>query len=104
MTERIALVTGGSRGLGKNAALKLADKGVGILLTWNSSQQEALDVVREIEQKGMKAAALQLNVGDVTHFDAFARQVEEKLHEVWQRSSFDYLLNNAGVGLYAPLC
>jgi len=54
MTERIALVTGGSRGLGKNAALKLAAKGVGIILTWNRSQQEALDVVREIEQKGVR--------------------------------------------------
>ncbi|MDU4842880.1 MULTISPECIES: SDR family NAD(P)-dependent oxidoreductase [Leclercia] len=102
MTERIALVTGGSRGLGKNAALKLADKGVGILLTWNRSQQEALEVVREIELKGVKAAALQLNVGEVASFDAFTGQVRETLHSVWQRNSFDYLLNNAGVGLYAP--
>ena len=91
MTERIALVTGGSRGLGKNAALKLADRGVGILLTWNRSQQEALDVVREIEQKGVKAAALQLNVGDIASFELFARQMEEKLQALWQRNSFDYL-------------
>ncbi|MHA1002521.1 SDR family NAD(P)-dependent oxidoreductase [Leclercia pneumoniae] len=102
MSERIAIVTGGSRGLGKNAALKLAAKGVGIILTWNSSQQEALDVVREIEQKGAKAAALQLNVGEVAGFEHFAQQVGEALRQHWQRDSFDYLLNNAGVGLYAP--
>jgi len=96
-------VTGGSRGLGKNAALKLAEKGVGILLTWNSGEQDALEVVREIEQKGGKAAALQLNVGDVASFEHFARQVQETLQQQWQRDSFDYLLNNAGVGLYAPL-
>ncbi len=102
MSERIAIVTGGSRGLGKNAALKLAAKGVGIILTWNSSQQEALDVVREIEQKGVKAAALQLNVGEVAGFEHFAQQVGETLRQHWQCDSFDYLLNNAGVGLYAP--
>jgi len=102
MTERIALVTGGSRGLGKNAALKLAAKGVGIILTWNRSQQEAQDVVREIEQKGVKAAAIQLNVGDVAGFEAFAAEVGEKLSTLWQRDTFDYLLNNAGVGLYTP--
>lgn len=102
MTERIAIVTGGSRGLGKNAALKLAAKGVGILLTYNRSEQEALEVVREIEQKGVKATALQLNVGDIASFEQFATKVSEKLHSVWQRNTFDYLLNNAGVGLYAP--
>ena len=58
MTQRIALVTGGSRGLGKNAALKLAAKGTDILLTYHSNRQAALEVVAEIEQKGVKAAAL----------------------------------------------
>lgn len=56
MTQRIALVTGGSRGLGKNAALKLAAKGTDIILTWRSNQQAALDVVAEIERTGVKAA------------------------------------------------
>lgn len=102
MSERIALVTGGSRGLGKNAALKLAADGTGIVLTYNRSQQEALDVVHEIQQKGVNAAALQLNVGDITSFDHFARQLQETLKTVWQRETFDYLLNNAGTGLYAP--
>lgn len=102
MNERIALVTGGSRGLGKNAVLKLAAEGVGIILTWNSSQQEALDVVHEIEANGGKAAALQLNVGDIASFEGFAQRMQETLHSVWQRDRFDYLVNNAGTGLYAP--
>lgn len=102
MNERIALVTGGSRGLGKNAVLKLAAEGVGIILTWNSSQQEALDVVHEIEANGGKAAALQLNVGDIASFEGFAQRMHETLHSLWQRDRFDYLVNNAGTGLYAP--
>ena len=102
MRERIALVTGGSRGLGKNAVLKLAAEGTDIILTWSSSQQEAQEVVREIEGKGRKAAALQLNVGDTASFARFAQQVKETLTHVWQRDTFDYLVNNAGTGLYAP--
>ncbi|EPZ8970434.1 SDR family NAD(P)-dependent oxidoreductase [Enterobacter hormaechei] len=102
MLERIALVTGGSRGLGKNAVLKLAAEGTDIILTWNSSQQEAQEVVHEIEGIGRKAAALQLNVGDTASFARFAQQVKETLTHVWQRDTFDYLVNNAGTGLYAP--
>ncbi len=101
MTQRIALVTGGSRGLGKNAALKLAAKGTDILLTYHSNRQAALDVVAEIE-KGVKAAALALNVGDSTTFDAFASEVAQVLAQKWGRTTFDYLLNNAGIGLNAP--
>lgn len=101
MTQHIALVTGGSRGLGKNAALKLAAKGTGIILTYNNNAEEAQNVVREIEQKGVKAVALQLNVGNITGFDAFARNVQEQLKSVWQRETFDYLLNNAGIGISA---
>lgn len=100
MTQRIAIVTGGSRGLGKNAALKLAAKGTDIILTWNRNQQEAENVVREIEQKGAKAVALQLDVSDVGGFDAFALEVQKQLKAVWDRDSFDYLLNNAGTGLH----
>ena len=102
MTQRIALVTGGSRGLGKNAALKLADKGTDILFTYHSQLQAARDVVAEIEQKGRKAAAIQLNVGDSASFAAFASEVKTQLHTHWNRETFDYLVNNAGIGLYAP--
>lgn len=99
MTQRIALVTGGSHGLGKNAVLKLAAKGTDILLTYHSNRQAALDVVAEIEQKGVKAAALALNVGDISSFDAFASEVAQVLAQKWGRTTFDYLLNNAGIGL-----
>lgn len=100
MTQRIALVTGGSRGLGKNAALKLADRGTDIIFTYNSQLQAALDMVAEIEQKGRKAAAIQLNVSDVAGFESFAREVQAQLKSMWNRESFDYLVNNAGIGLY----
>ena len=99
MTQPIALVTGGSRGLGKNAALKLAAKGTDIILTYHSNQQAAREVVQEIEQKGGKAAALALNVGDTANFESFAQNVADVLKQRWQRDTFDYLLNNAGVGL-----
>lgn len=102
MTQRIALVTGGSRGLGKNAALKLAAKGTDILLTYHSNRQPALEVVAEIEQKGVKAAALALNVGDPSTFDAFASEVAQVQAQKWGRTTFDYLLNNAGIGLNVP--
>ena len=102
MTQRIALVTGGSRGLGKNAALKLAAKGTDLLLTYHSNRQAALEVVAEIEQKGVKSAALALNAGDPSTFDAFASEVAQVLAQKWGRTTFDYLLNNAGIGLNVP--
>lgn len=99
MTQRIAIVTGGSRGLGKNAALKLAERGISIILTYNSQRQEAEKVVSEIELKGVKAVALQLNVADSSTFPDFVKEVKAQLKDVWQRDSFDYLLNNAGTGI-----
>ena len=101
MTQPIALVTGGSRGLGKNAVLKLAAQGTDIIFTYNSQRDAARDVVAEIEQKGAKAVALQLNVSDVASFVTFTQQVKEALNQVWGRETFDYLVNNAGIGLYA---
>lgn len=101
MTQRIALVTGGSRGLGKNAVLKLAAQGTDIIFTYNSQRDAALEVVAEIEQKGAKAVALQLNVSDVASFATFTQQVKEALNQVWGHETFDYLVNNAGIGLYA---
>ena len=101
MTQRIALVTGGSRGLGKNAVLKLAAQGTDIIFTYNSQRDAALEVVSEIEQTGAKAVALQLNVSDVASFATFTQQVKEALNQVWGRETFDYLVNNAGIGLYA---
>ncbi len=102
MSEKIALITGGSRGLGQNAALKLAEKGVDIILTWHSKEQEAQAVVAKIQALGARAVALHLDVGDSSCFDAFAERVRETLQKEWQRDSFDYLFNNAGTGLYTP--
>lgn len=97
MNNKIALITGGSRGLGKNTALQLAAKGIDVILTYHSKRDEALAVVKEIEDKGQKAAALQLNTGDIKSFDEFINQVSQTLKEKWGRDTFDFLVNNAGV-------
>ncbi|MEM7587315.1 MAG: SDR family oxidoreductase [Acidobacteriota bacterium] len=101
MTERIALITGGSRGLGRSAALKLADHGVGVVLTYLSRSAEAEDVVAQIEQRGGRAAALQLDTGDTTGFEDFTQRFTATLERMWQRPTFDYLVNNAGLGIHA---
>lgn len=103
MTNKIAIITGGSRGLGKSAALKLAQQGVDVIITYHSKEAEAHAVVAEIESRGSKAAALQLDVGDSHAFDAFAARVQQVLTQKWQRNSFDFLVNNAGVGIYNPI-
>lgn len=102
MSEKIALITGGSRGLGLNAALKLAEKGVDVILTYHSQQQQAQAAVQQIEALGARGLALQLDVADSSRFDDFAAAVKEQLALIWQRDSFDYLLNNAGTGLHQP--
>jgi NAD(P)-dependent dehydrogenase (short-subunit alcohol dehydrogenase family) len=101
MNHKIAVITGGSRGLGENAALKLAAKGVDVILTYRSKQPEADGVVQRIEALGARAVALQLDVGDSKSFVAFAAEVKKQLKAVWQREHFDYLLNNAGTALHA---
>ena len=100
--KKIAIVTGGSRGLGKNMALSLAKKGTDLIITYHSKKEEALAVVSEIEQMGQKAVALQLNVGDVTTFDSFFSQVSINLHETFHTDKFDFLVNNAGIGKHVP--
>jgi NAD(P)-dependent dehydrogenase (short-subunit alcohol dehydrogenase family) len=99
--EKIALVTGGSRGLGKDMALKLAARGIDVLLTYNSQKEEAMTVVAEIKKLGRKAAALQLNAGDVKTFDAFFNEVTKSLKENFGTDRFDFLINNAGLGAFA---
>jgi len=100
--NKIALVTGGSRGLGRNMAISLAKKGIDVVLTYNSNQQEADKVVAEIQSLGQKAAAFQLNAGDIPSFDKFFQQVTAHLKEHTGSSNFDFLINNAGTALYAP--
>jgi len=97
MNNKIALITGGSRGLGKNMALRLAEQGSDVILTFNSKENEALEVVKEIEGKGRRAEALQLNVGETKSFDDFISRVSQILKEKWERNTFDFLINNAGV-------
>ena len=101
--QKIALVTGGSRGLGKNMALSLANKGIDVVLTYHSKQEEAKAVVAEIEQMGVKAVALQLNTGEAGSFDAFVGQLTNALTNTFGTDRFDFLINNAGVGVYASI-
>lgn len=98
---KIALVTGGSRGLGRAMALHLARHRRDIILTYRSAQAEADAVVREIEGFGRKALALRLDVSDSSTFEAFAKDVAARLAETWQRSHFDFLVNHAGIGIHA---
>lgn len=100
--KKIALVTGGSRGLGRNASISLAQKGIDVVLTYNSNKQDADQVVAEIESLGQKASAFQLNAGNVRSFDDFFKQVTSHLKEHTGSTNFDFLINNAGTALYAP--
>jgi len=100
-TSKIAIVTGGSRGLGKDMVLSIASKGLGVILTYNSQKAEADSVVKEIEKLGQKAVALQLNVTNIKSFDNFAKQVRDVLVGQFKTDKFNYLVNNAGTGIHA---
>jgi NAD(P)-dependent dehydrogenase (short-subunit alcohol dehydrogenase family) len=99
---KIALVTGSSRGLGKNMALALAKKGIDVIVTYRSSETEANSVVSEIEAMGSKAVALQLDTSNTKTFESFVEQVKQSLQDKWQTEQIDFLVNNAGIGVYAP--
>lgn len=99
---KIALITGGSRGLGRNTALAMAKQEVDVVLTYQSKQAAAQTVVEEITALGRKAVALQLDVAQVKTFDAFASTLKQALQTHFQAEKFDFLVNNAGTGLTAP--
>lgn len=99
----ITLITGGSRGLGRNTALSIARKGGDVILTYRNSADAADAVVAEIEAMGRKARALQLDTGKIDTFAAFAQNVTAALQETWNRDTFDHLVNNAGEGINVPL-
>lgn len=101
-TSKIALVTGGSRGLGKDMALNLAKKGLDVILTYHTQQAAADGVVAEIGALGQRAVALPLDAAQVGTFGAFFEQVRAALHTTFGAERFDFLINNAGTGLYAP--
>jgi NAD(P)-dependent dehydrogenase (short-subunit alcohol dehydrogenase family) len=99
--KRIAIVTGGSRGLGRSAAVHLARSGADVILTYQSREDEARRAVAEVEALGGKAVALRLDLGDASSFPAFADAVRATLRERWERDRFDDLVNNAGMGVHA---
>ena len=99
---KIALVTGGSRGLGKDMALSIARKGTDVILTYRANEAEANEVVKEIETAGRKAAALQLDMADFNSLDSFMQQVLTTLQSNWNTNTFDFLINNAGMGATVP--
>src|SRR3954462_2328876 len=101
MFVKVAIVTGGSRGLGKAIALNIAEKGQDVILTYKSKKPEAEEVVALIEKSGRKAIALQLDASNVTSFIAFREEVKDTLKQTWKRDTFDFLVNNAGFGVPA---
>ena len=102
MSTKIALVTGGSRGLGKNSALCLAEKGHDVILTYHTNQAAANEVVALIQAMGRKAMALQLDMGNLGSFNQFMEELSLTLQEKWDTDKFDFLINNAGVGATIP--
>ena len=92
----ISIVTGGSRGLGRNTAISIARHGGDVIFTYRSGESQAQAVVAEIEALGRRAVALQLDLGDIASLKPFADRVRTTLHS-WGRESFDHLGNNAGM-------
>lgn len=99
MENRIVIITGGSRGLGRNTAVNLARRGVDVIFTYRTNQIEAESLIREIERLGRKAVAFRLDVGNVGTLDGFVGEARKTLQR-WGRDRFDYLVNNAGSGLH----
>ncbi|GAB1817650.1 SDR family NAD(P)-dependent oxidoreductase [Herbidospora sp. RD11066] len=95
---KIAVVTGGSSGIGRSAAIQIARRGAGVVLTYNTGRERAHDVVAEIEKEGGTAVALRLDTGDTAAFPAFRDDLARALRTMWQRDTFDGLVNNAGFG------
>jgi NAD(P)-dependent dehydrogenase (short-subunit alcohol dehydrogenase family) len=102
MTTKIALVTGASRGLGKEMAISIAKKGIDVILTYKTNAADAAETVSEIEKLGQKAVSLQLNMSDFSSLTNFVQVVSETLRSEWNTSSFDFLINNAGMGATVP--
>ena len=98
----ITIITGASRGLGRNTALSIARRGGDVIITYLNGETEAREVVTQIEAMGRKAAAIRLDVSDVTGFPAFAQEVRTVLTTKWDRDRVDHLVNNAGHGEMAP--
>jgi NAD(P)-dependent dehydrogenase (short-subunit alcohol dehydrogenase family) len=98
VSNTIAIVTGSSRGLGRNTALSIARHGGDVIVTYRGGKAEAQEVVAQVQALGRKAVALQLDVAEVSSFAAFVLAVRTALKDVWGRDTFDHLVNNAGHG------
>jgi NAD(P)-dependent dehydrogenase (short-subunit alcohol dehydrogenase family) len=96
---KVALITGASRGLGRNTAVSLAEHGIDVIGTYHSNKVEADSLTTEIAKKGRKAAMLQLDTGNIKAFDAFKDTFQKTLKETFGRDDFDFLINNAGIGI-----
>ena len=102
MSTKIALVTGGSRGLGKDMAQSIAGKGIDVIITYRSKKEEADEVVKSIETMGQQAIALALDMSDFNSLDNFVSEVKQVLQKKWNQTNFDFLINNAGMGATVP--
>ena len=102
MSTKIALVTGGSRGLGKDMALSIARKGIDVIITYRSKKVEADEVVKSIEAMGQQSIALALDMSDFSSLDNFVSEVKQVLQKKWNQTNFDFLINNAGMGATVP--
>lgn len=103
MTRKIALVTGGSRGLGKDMALALSKKNIDVILTYNANKDAANEVVAAIVANGQKAVALPFDVENLAGYDDFLNRVLAVLNTHWATDKFDFLINNAGIGATIPI-
>lgn len=101
-TTKIALVTGGSRGLGKDMAINMAKKGIAVVLTYRNKKEEADQTVADIEASGGKAVSLQLDMSDFNALDGFVQSFKAAIASKWDSQTFDYLVNNAGMGATVP--
>lgn len=99
--NKIALVTGGSRGLGKDMALQLAKKGFDVIITYQTKSESAQEVVNQIKNSGNKAFAIQLDVANANSFDQFVQALSTTLKSEFNSETISALVNNAGVGTYA---
>lgn len=102
MKNKIALVTGGSRGLGKDMAIKLANRGHDVIITYNSNKASAEDVINVINKMGQKAIALQYDSADFKALDRFVTEFKKTLESFFETNTFDFLVNNAGIGATIP--
>ncbi len=102
MSTKIALVTGGSRGLGKDMAQSIARKGIDVIITYRSKKEEAEEVVKSIEAMGRQSIALALDMSDFSSLDKFVSEVKQVLQTKWGQTNFDFLINNAGMGATVP--